>query len=60
MNKLMMIALAVSTLGLAACANTDSTARSDQAPYAYDRTVGATQKAPAKHSDAVFHAKQAK
>lgn len=60
MNKLMIIAFAVSTLGLAACANTDTTARSDQAPYAYERTVGAAPKAPMHHSDAVFHAKQAK
>jgi outer membrane murein-binding lipoprotein Lpp len=59
MNKLMLIAVAASTLGLAACANTDSTARSDQAPYAYDRTVGAS-KAPATHSDTVFQSRQAK
>ncbi len=59
MKNLMMIALAVSTVGLAACSSTD-TARTDQAPYGYDRTVGATQKAPVHKADTVFHAKQAK
>jgi hypothetical protein len=61
MNKLMMIALAVSTLGLAACANNGDNARVDQAPYGYDRTVGAQPKAaPMHHSDTVFHSKQSK
>lgn len=60
MKNLMMIALAVGTVGfLSACSSTD-TARTDQAPYGYDRTVGATQKAPVHKADTVFHAKQAK
>lgn len=59
MKNLMMIALAVTTVGLAACSSTD-TARTDQAPYGYDRTVGATQKAPVHHADTVFNAKQSK
>lgn len=57
MNKVMMIALAVAAFGLSACASND-TARVDQAPYAHERTVGATQ-APAK-SNQVFHARQGK
>lgn len=60
MNKLMMAALAVVTLGLAACSSTDN-ARVDQAPYGYDRTVGAQPKATAPaHSDTVFHSRQSK
>ena len=58
MNKLFMIAMAVAAVGLSACTSTD-TARVDQAPYAHERTVGATE-APAAHSDTVFHGRQGK
>lgn len=58
MTKTMMIALAVAAFGLAACASND-TARVDQAPYAHERTVGATQ-APVVKRDTVFHARQSK
>jgi outer membrane lipoprotein SlyB len=57
MNKVMMIALAVAAVGLTACTSND-TARVDQAPYAHERTVGASQ-APMK-SDTVFRARQSK
>jgi hypothetical protein len=56
MNKVMMIALGVAAFGLSACASND-TARVDQAPYAHERTVGASQ-APVKNQ--VFHARQGK
>jgi hypothetical protein len=58
MNKLFMIAMAVAAVGLSACTSTDS-ARVDQAPYAHERTVGATE-APMQHSDTVFHGRQGK
>jgi len=57
MNKVMMIAMAVAAVGLSACTSTDS-ARVDQAPYAHERTVGASQ-APVK-SNTVFQARQSK
>jgi outer membrane murein-binding lipoprotein Lpp len=58
MNKLFIVAMAVAAVGLSACASND-TARVDQAPYAHERTVGAS-KAPATHSSTVFHARQSK
>lgn len=58
MNKLMIVAMALAAIGLSACTSTDS-ARVDQAPYAHERTVGAT-KEPVRQSDTVFHSRQAK
>ena len=54
----MIVAMALAAIGLSACTSTDS-ARVDQAPYAHERTVGAT-KEPVRQSDTVFHSRQAK
>lgn len=58
MNKLFVAVMAVAAIGLSACASND-TARVDQAPYAHERTVGA-EKAPVRHQNTVFHARQGK
>ena len=52
MKNFVLLAMAVAAVGLSACSSTDH-AQVDQAPYAHERTVGAT-------GEPIFHHKQGK